>query len=419
MTLDLIVKEAHDRLRRLDLCDYSNLVIQPYLPSLRNAPCLQQLSLCFINPNIDQPFSSFGDANTDANAGLSPRWLLSLPSLTKLRLVGLCIPFIQTLTTLIAVNLRLSYHDAHILFSASPNLSSLTLDNLLPLSFPSPVEHSAQINAHSLSSITIRSEARVSTEAIYLFNLLFLPNLAYLHLDGIGAASISSIFGSLSGAPIETLRITCSQASFMGIPESNAHITVFHSLSTLQNLQIIHGPVELLSPTHDSSFHRARTRSIQSREPRDTMRPILIPPIGIPHLFQQRTPVPSTNSVIAPGEDTQTMPWPNLHTIRLDSLLATDVASLCEFITRHKGVRAVELSHSAMRHLSGSLLRKGDQVFIPWRGGSNNSISHRQEGTKDVQEWLANQVTLMPIISSNEYERLNSRGASISLFEMI
>ena len=108
------------------------------------------------------------------------------------------------------------------------------------------------------------------------------------------------------------------------------------------------------------------------------------------------------------------MPWPDLRVIRLDTLLAVDVALLCEFIAHRKGLRAVELSHSAMRHLSGSLRRKGDHVYaLPWR--TANMSTQNPEGTKDVQEWLAGRVALIPVTSSDEYERLNERGDNISL----
>ncbi|KJA22742.1 hypothetical protein HYPSUDRAFT_40532 [Hypholoma sublateritium FD-334 SS-4] len=401
-TLHLVANAARGRLRRLDIFDRVNTVVLSRLQSLYDAPNLQQLSLCFIA--FDPPFSSFG---SDDNTAMVAPWVCSLPNLTKLRLMGLCLPYIRTLTTLNAVGFRLSYNDAQALFSTSPNLSSLQFDQLPVLSSPLP-DRFSMINAHSVRSIVVISEPLI-TGAVYLFEILSLPNLTRLELNGTGAVSVSSVFGpSLSGTKIQTLRITCSQAWLLFSSRKNEDIKILHSLSTLENLQIIHGPIQILSRSGNIPHSRARTRSITIRAERPAAHLMTGKAIEA-----ARIALDSSND-FQPLEDRKnTMPWPDLRTIRLDSLLATDVASLCEFVAHHKGLRTVELSYSAMRHLSGSLRRTGDHVYaLPWRAAN---MSILKEGSKDVQEWLANRVALIMINSSDEHERLNERGDNISL----
>lgn len=405
-TLRLVADAARGRLRRLDIFDRINTVVLSCLHSLYDAPHLQQLSLCFIG--FDPPFSSFGN---DDNTSMVAPWVCSLPNLAKLRLMGLCLPYIRTLTTLHAVGFRLSYNDAQGLFSTSPHLSSLVFDQLPVLSSPLPDRYSL-IYAHSVRSIVIRSEPLI-TGAVYLFKILSLPNLTRLELNGTGAVSISSVFGpSLSDTKIQTLVITCSQAWLLFGFRKDEDLKIFHSLSTLENLQIIHGPVQILSRTGNIPQRRARTRSITMRPERPVTHLMMGQAIDATR-FLERIALDSSSDIQPPEDWKNTMPWPDLRTIRLDSLLATDVASLCEFIARHKGLRTVELSHSAMRHLSGSLRRKGDHVYsLPWRAANMSTYT---EGTKDVQEWLTSRVALIPIVSSDELERLNERGDNISL----
>ena len=409
-TLRLIVDAAHGRLRRLNIFDWVDRAVLSCLHGLNDAPNLQQLSLCFIRH--DPPFSSFGTGDNDS---VVAPWVCSLPNLTKLRLMGLCVPHVRALTTLHVVGFRLHYNDAQVLFSTSPNLSSLTFDQLPVLSSPLPNRYSL-IKAHSVRSIIIRSEPLI-TGAVYLFKILSFPNLTRLELNGTGAVSVSSVFGpSLSDTQIRTLRITCSHAKLHTSPTKDEDIKILHSLTTVENLHIIHGPVEILSRTSNVPRSRARTRSITMRAERPvTPHMMRLDLANAPRFLEQLTLGPSNDVLGHPPEDRNTtMPWPDLRVIRLDTLLATDVALLCEFIAHRKGLRAVELSHSAMRHLSGSLRRKGDHVYaLPWRAA--NMSTHNPEGTKDVQEWLADRVALIPVTSSDEYERLNERGDNISL----
>ncbi|KAF8959652.1 hypothetical protein BDZ97DRAFT_1386431 [Flammula alnicola] len=377
-TLALLLEKADSRVRRLDIWAYDSFAVRNSLSGLFNTPHLQQLSLCFHDhPGIP---SSFGNTERTWDD-----WALSLSSLTKLRVLGVITPCIPNLTSLTAHNFRMSYHDVHALFETSPHLTNLVFDGLVPIMPPIPAERT-RIQANSLRSIAVKSNGMKDPSSIYIFQLLIIPNLTYLELEG--TLSISSIFGSsISSSKIETLRVShYPQFSFLSNPGKDEDIRMFQSFSSLRHLQLIQAPTMgflSLSKSDHPVRTRTRTRSIHLPKASIFTRPTM-DPLARPRQYEHGTLV---TEVHLPSER-QSVPWRELRGITLDALLATDLACLCEFVAHHGKLESVELSKPAMRHLSESLRRRGDKVFpIPWR------VSSRDVGedgaTKDVKEWLA------------------------------
>ncbi|KIM39584.1 hypothetical protein M413DRAFT_447062 [Hebeloma cylindrosporum] len=366
-TILRIVKSSAQRLRRLDIF-ISSSEPQEILAALHelDAPHLQQVSLC----NGDRFPSAFSGGETPWP------WLVNLPKLTKLRLRSMLLPFVPHLTSLTAYSLRLTYEDVQAIFSASPDLAHLVLQNLIPIAGPVPLNRDL-IQVDSLRSLAI-SMSGLKNE-VYLFQLLTIPNLTYLEVDD--NLQVFTVLGSsILSSKIETLRISgISTFSRQNIPD----LKNYPPLASLQHLQLICAPTAaLLLFRNEPEMGLSRRRSIGLRT---------MSPHNNNSIFS--TTAETTNHRPTPLAEPPEMPWPKLRTIIFDTLLASDVAELCRFVQLHKGVQRVELSPTAMRHLSGSLRRDGDSIYhllpqlrIP--------IIKGVEGTKDVPEWLGTLVEL-------------------------
>lgn len=386
--------EAISRLRRLDIFDYDSAEIVTHLPILRDAINLQQFSFCIsvIHPSIIGISSFLWD------------WSMNLPNLRKLRIQGLFFPYIPNLTSLTVTRVRLSYQNAQAIFSASPNLTTLVLEELLPISLPSN-SNLAPINAHSVRSIAVSCKGN-DADGVYILTLLSLPSLVYLELSGPLAMAISLVLGSsISDAKIETLRISNS-SSLRSSGGKDEDFRIFHSFTALRHLQIIQAPAaKALFSNVPIALSRTRTRSIHFQQPPAVQGSHVNDLNGLIRYVHHQGAAASTNAAFVPVARAD-IPWPDLCDISLDALLAADVAAVCEFVGKHKGVQVLELSKPSMRHLSESLRRCGDKINpLPWRA-SKPEIGH-SEGTKDVQEWLAARVHL-GLLPSPDYGLLDS-----------
>jgi hypothetical protein len=229
----------------------------------------------------------------------------------------------------------------------------------LPMAIP---PQTTLIRADSLHSLAISLlPSHLPGQASYSFNCLAMPNIKYLELDG--DAWQTSVFGqSLSSAHLDTLRISnhCENSFDVDI------LNFFHSFSTLRHLQLVH----------------ASTRGLLSKGTQDLVRKTSmnfrdLRPNGRPNL-QPSQPVPANV-------------WPELRIITLDTLIASDVVNLCNFVACHKRVQVVELSTSARRHLSSSLRRNDDIVY---QRPSLFEAAGSEEGLNDVKEWLGKMVEI-------------------------
>ena len=86
--------------------------------------------------------------------------------------------------------------------------------------------------------------------------------------------------------------------------------------------------------------------------------------------------------------------FPSLHTVSLNTLKASDVAWLCNLVAvRAPQIRTVHLSSSAMRHLEGSLRRRGDKIETsPLTVLGSRRHAEDAQLPKDVGRWLKERV---------------------------
>lgn len=362
-TILLLVKSSKERLYRLDISSIFDPDEIKTTLRLLEAPHLQQISLC----NGNTLPSRFSESET-------PRpWLINLPNITKLRFQGAILPYIPRLTSLTAYNLHLTYSDVQAVFSTSPELARLVLQNLIPIAGPIPLNRDL-IQVNSLRSLALSSNGLKEPHGVYLFHFLTIPNLTYLEVDG--SLQVFSILGSsISSSKIETLRISnISTFSNQNIPD----LKNYPPLTSLHHLQLLRAPAAGFLFRREPQMGISRRRSIDLRLS-GSNRPI----------FSRVIEATNHGSTMPPSK----MPWPELRTITFDSLVASVVAELCAFVQLHKGVQRVELSHTAMRHLSGSLRRDGDRVYhLPPQ--LRTPIIKGNEGAKDVPEWLGALVEL-------------------------
>ncbi|CAA7264100.1 unnamed protein product [Cyclocybe aegerita] len=319
------------------------------------------------------------------------QWLQSLPNLTRLSLGGIWLaPIVPNLTSLTLKGLHATQDHARAIFAASPNLTHLVLAELCPLQ---PRSLSPErIEALSLQSLAVsltHVHGMRDNRSVYLPSVLNTPNLSYLEIDG--EVSIYLVFGPTISLPkIDTLRISNCPQYFFSNPDGQRDINLFHSLTSLRHLQVIRAPMDgLLTRQNPNRRGLVRRRSINTQKP----------------VWVEET---SGSAQVGEGPPTEGLPWPELRSITLDTLLSSDVLCLCQYVSAHGRIRRIQLSKSAMRHLTGSMRREGDRIFqhatfadrLTKAPGSSALLSplkvphHDVKGTKDVREWLSKSVEI-------------------------
>lgn len=356
------------------------------------ATLLQQLSLCH---------GIHLRTSIDTSEGGNSSWLRQMTCLTRLRFNGLSLPFNTHLTSLDVRDLELTYSDLQAIFGVECRLKHLVLYDLRPLSHPIPQTQNPPMRVDSLETIALSSIPAITNtrDSVYLFSFLNMPNITYLELDC--NATLATIFGkSLASAKIDTLKFMNHLPRLLPshTPENNEDIRILQSFSSLRHLELTHVPAKTLlsrftTINGPSSREVTRQHSIGSQ-----MRQI------------SRRDDHADNSTIGSSE---MVTWPNLLFIRLDTAIAEDVVSLISFTQCHKGVRTIELSTSAMRHL-GFLKRKGDTVTtsppdILFRHRRALEAENDAGATQDVKEWLSSRVDLKSISRVNNL--LSKRGS--------
>ncbi|TRM58815.1 hypothetical protein BD626DRAFT_550588 [Schizophyllum amplum] len=102
--------------------------------------------------------------------------------------------------------------------------------------------------------------------------------------------------------------------------------------------------------------------------------------------------------------------FPNLHTVSLNTFRAADVAWLCNFVvSRESSISTVRLSPSAMRHLEGSLRKRGDHIetarllVVGLRDRELENMLPR-----DMDRWLRSRVKVEPEDTTGIYQSRQS-----------
>ncbi|KAI5895754.1 uncharacterized protein SCHCODRAFT_02496748 [Schizophyllum commune H4-8] len=158
-------------------------------------------------------------------------------------------------------------------------------------------------------------------------------------------------------------------------PINAATKAYLRGLKTVEHLHLTHSPGDFIVPL--SSAHMApmsRRRSITALQDMSMadVRDVL-------------------NGTTTPAED---LLFPELHTVSLNTLKASDVAWLCNLVAvRAPRIRTVQLSSSAMRHLEGSLRRRGDKIETsPLTVLGSRRHAEDVQLPKDVGRWLRERV---------------------------
>ncbi|KAH9479174.1 hypothetical protein JR316_0007760 [Psilocybe cubensis] len=383
------------RLCRFDLRleDIPISVLSGFSQLASRATYLQQLSLC----NVSSRRTSF-----DLAEGGDYSSLCNITSLSRLRFTGLSLPFNPHLVSLDVRDLQLTYSDLQTIFGVECRLRNLVLYGLRPI-HPSPQSPSRPIQVKSLKTIALSINAAIaSVDSTYPFSFLDMPNVTYLEMDC--SASLTAIFGkSLASANIDTLKFTNHLPRLVAPPhtvENHEEIQFLQSFSSLRKLELTHVPAKFLLSKFTTNSSPSRREVTRQRS------------IGSHMLQASRVDYRAHNITVEPLEETVAT-WPNLAFIRLDTAIAEDVVSLISFIQCHRSVRTIELSTSAMRHLS-FLKRKGDTVStsppdILFRLNRRRTLEGDEGSTEDVKEWLSSIVDLKTAAPTNN---LLSNGGS-------
>ncbi|KAJ7449935.1 hypothetical protein FB451DRAFT_1287040 [Mycena latifolia] len=353
----LVVQHVH-RLRRLAIGADSSLShpeeMFALLQNAQRAPCLAVLELTFSDPN---PTASMAIPPGDL--------LMQAPSLSSLRLHGVAspVPFVG-LRTLDIQGLRTTYADFRDMVVASPLLTDLILPKLR-LMVDLQSKTLPPIRIPSLKTLALSfckpAPSNLFTPCHNLISLLSIPNLEYLELAGGNVPDLAKCFQDPSAfTKLRTLRLVDARTficTFPTEPEIIDNCDYLRALTTVEELELIHSHAEYLLPTGDKNENGPerrlpRRRSINLRDIRssrfkrsDRLTPYRMMP---------------ENSWLASEQPTLSDPhpltiYPNLYSISLDTLLASEVGWLYRLVLKRPQIKVVKLSPAAERHCATSL----------------------------------------------------------------
>ncbi|PBK68416.1 hypothetical protein ARMSODRAFT_202921 [Armillaria solidipes] len=196
------------------------------------------------------------------------------------------------------------------------------------------------------------------------------PNLEFLEFRGPATGIPPSFVSEL--VKLRTFRFT--ECSILVSSRSGRLIdfAALHTLPAVAHVQFYHSACEDILPIGDAqSQPSCRQLSIGSRTvtlcSAETNRNADRDPLGIRRSPPLEQPKPS--SVI----------WPNLQSVVLDSICAKDVLWLCDLLVRDSegSVKMIKLSHSAKRHLTGSLMMQGEDPNVEFLLASTGSVGEK------------------------------------------
>ncbi|KAG7439482.1 uncharacterized protein BT62DRAFT_1081549 [Guyanagaster necrorhizus] len=307
-----------------------------------------------------------------------------VPRLSHQRLLGTNpLSPLTHLSSLEIYRVSITPSTCEMLFSDCPALRTLVLRGVWPLDEGTRLDMLPQVEAPSLVSLTF-GQVRSHGAHISILSMFSCPNLEFLEFRG-PAMSIPPSFVSRL-AKLHTLRFTECSIVISSVNEQRMDFSALHTLPAVAHVQFFHSACEDILPVGDPlPQFRRRSLSIGSRAMavrigetgRNVDRDTLC--IRRPPLVERANP--GTSSVI----------WETLQSVVLDSIRPIDVLWLCNLVRDRQGsIHRVNLSHSAKRHLTGSLMVQGqdpDVVFLL------ASRKHRLEPDKMAMDrWMANRV---------------------------
>ncbi|KAK0219597.1 hypothetical protein EDD85DRAFT_865174 [Armillaria nabsnona] len=395
-----LVANHVDRLRRLSVSapslNYQGIdFLSPLRPIL--APALTDLEIILYDyKNFASELTTNGRYNL---------FMHGVPRLSHQRLLGtnpLC-PLTH-LSSLDMYRVSMTPSTCKALFSECPALKTLVLRGVWSLDEGTRIDTLPEIEALSLVSLTF-GQIRSHTTNISVLSMLLCPNLEFLEFRGPATGIPLSFVSKL--VKLRTLRFT--ECSIL-VSSRNGRLMDFaalHTLPAVAHVQFYHSACEDILPIGEPQPQPSRRRlSIGSRamalRSAETSRNADRDPLGIrrsPPLEQAQA-----SSVI----------WPNLQSVVLDSIRAKDVLWLCDLVRDRQGsVKIVKLSHSAKRHLTGSLIMEGEDPDVEFLLASASLWKRRPEpGHTGADKWMAKYVEIRGMESEDllGYVPLDSDG---------
>lgn len=370
------------RLRRLSVSapslSYGGIdFLSPFRPIL--APALTDLEIILYDYKI---FAS--ELTTNGRYNL---FMHGVPRLSHQRLLGtnpLC-PLTH-LSSLDMYRVSMTPSTCKTLFSECPALKTLVLRGVWSLDEGTILDTLPEIEALSLVSLTF-GQIRSHTANFSVLSMLSCPNLEFLEFRG-PATNIPPTFVSKL-VKLHTLRFNECSIVVSSRTGRLMDFTALHTLPAVAHVQFYHSACEDILPVGDPQPQPSRRRlSIGSRamalRSAETSRDADRDPLGI-----RRSPPlqrAEASSVI----------WPNLQSVVLDSIRARDVLWLCDLVRDRQGsVKTIKLSHSAKRHLMGSLVMQGEGPNIEFLLAFTSLWTRRPEpGHTGVDKWMAKHVEM-------------------------
>ncbi|KAF5317728.1 hypothetical protein D9619_012621 [Psilocybe cf. subviscida] len=394
MMLQSVVESAGDKLRRLDICI-------PYHPTfghkdyalLERATSLEQLRVV----SASMPMAS--ELVSGAFFDRSDLWDgISLPQLRKLGWSSSGIPLLTNLTTFSAPALSMTYDEMGTFFRGSPHISHLILDDIRPIRGVPQPPPDERIQVPSLTHVAIKCYREIGLHEAHVFTFLHIDHLTYLELDG--TMSVTQLFGSSIPHIAESLRdlmiANYSDASLMkNSVDGKRDVAAIQSFHGLQHFYFLNAPSQIfkvnlteLQTSRNSSIRRSgsisRLRSEQTRESR------IDPTLAV---YQRARPKNIINESTLTGSEPSM--WPCLRHVTFDSLAALDISILCNWIKDHRTLAVLDLSDMALRHVVGSLRRRGDVIFpAGWKPYAPLIHNEDTEALRDVKDWISARVQL-------------------------
>ncbi|KAK0465736.1 hypothetical protein IW261DRAFT_1574811 [Armillaria novae-zelandiae] len=370
------------RLRRLSVSapslSYGGIdFLSPLRPVL--APALTDLEIILYD------YRSFASELT--TNGRYNLFMHGVPRLSHQRLLGtnpLC-PLTH-LSSLDMYRVSMTPSTCKTLFSECPALKTLVLRGVWSLDEGTTTDTLPEIESLSLVSLTF-GQIRSHTANISVLSMLSCPNLEFLEFRGPAIGIPPSFVSKL--VKLYTLRFNECSIVIRARTGRLIDFTALHTLSSVTHVQFYHSACEHILPITDTQPQPSRRRlSIGSRamalRSAETSRNADRDTLGIrrsPPLEQSKA-----SSVI----------WPNLQSVVLDSIRARDVLWLCDLVRDRQGsVETIKLSHSAKRHLMGSLVMQGEEPNVEFLLASTSLWKRRPEsGHTGVDKWMAKHVEI-------------------------
>ncbi|PBK82624.1 hypothetical protein ARMGADRAFT_731242 [Armillaria gallica] len=400
-----LVANHVDRLRRLyvsapSLNHQSVDFLSPLRPIL--APALTDLEIILYD------YKSFvSELTTNGRYNL---FMHGVPRLSHQRLLGtnpLC-PLTH-LSSLDMYRVSMTPSTCKALFSECPALKTLVLRGVWSLDEGTRIDTLPEIEALSLVSLTF-GQIRSHTANISVLSMLSCPNLEFLEFRGPATGIPLSFVSKL--VKLRTLRFT--ECSILVSSRSGRlmNFSALHTLPAVAHVQFYHSACEDILPIGGPQPQTSRRRlSIGSRgmalHSAETSRNTEWDTLDIIDIMRSSTLQRSKS-------EASFVIWPNLQSVVLDSIRAKDVLWLCNLVRDRQGsVKTIKLSHSAKRHLMGSLVMQGDEPNVEFLLASTVFSRRRPEPAHTgADKWMAKYVEIRGMESEDllGYVPLDSDG---------